>query len=345
MKVVNPSVAYVERENVSPYNFMEDVAKTCYLAERSEDPSTKKDFVTKLLMERHHLSIAEHWWLHYVLKEPRDTSSPHYDKLLQECRKIEANKRGRDGIDYLYRLWRTTRLRGTTYLSVPVRSMVEMGEWMSLLDKKDAGEYPMLSAMLYQFGVLYKPITPGYSERVGYRKRDDVSLFPLNPTFRDALPGYLFMRHSFHTLRFVCDRGVTHELVRHRMASFAQESTRYCNYSKDRFGSEVTFIRPCFWDEGSTKYMAWEQGCRTAEKWYLGLLADGASPQEARSILPHSVKAEIVVTANEIEWEHILDLRYEGTTGTMHPQMREVMGMAKVILLEKSEGRIGKWRR
>ena len=102
------------------------------------------------------------------------------------------------------------------------------------------------------------------------------------------------LEHINFSVKFVCDRGVSHELVRHRMASFAQESQRYCNYGKDKFGKEVTFIKPCFYDIGSKEFSIWEHACREAEKYYFELLKTGNRPEEARSVLPNSTKTEII---------------------------------------------------
>ena len=132
------------------------------------------------------------------------------------------------------------------------------------------------------------------------------------------------------SMKFVCDRGVSHEIVRHRLFSFAQESTRYCNYGKD---DEITVIEPCFWtgpyftfSTGECCHEAWEASCKFAEKTYLELINLGkASPQEARAVLPNSLKTEIVVTGNLREWRHFFRLR---TAKTAHPQMREVANMA-----------------
>ena len=130
------------------------------------------------------------------------------------------------------------------------------------------------------------------------------------------------IEHASATVRFVCDRGVTHELVRHRLASYSQESTRYANYSKDKFGSEITVIRPLFWKEGSPEYALWEQAMLDAERSYLALTEGGAKAQEARSVLPNSLKTEIVMTANLREWRHVFRLR---CAGPAHPQIREIM--------------------
>lgn len=140
------------------------------------------------------------------------------------------------------------------------------------------------------------------------------------------------IEHVSLTVRVICDRGVTHEIVRHRVASYSQESTRYCNYSSDKFGNELTFIKPCFWDEGSECYKLWEKSMKEVEDNYIKLINEGAKPQEARSILPNSIKTEIVMTMNLREWRHFFKLR---TDAAAHPQMREV---AFMILEKFKEG-------
>lgn len=129
------------------------------------------------------------------------------------------------------------------------------------------------------------------------------------------------LEHFSFSVKFICDRGVSHELVRHRVASFAQESTRYCNYGKT---GDVTFIRPLFFDEDSVEMDNWIDSCMKAEQLYNDFILIGRTPQEARSILPNSLKTEVVMTANLREWRHFFNLRAVGTTGKPHPQMREV---------------------
>jgi thymidylate synthase (FAD) len=130
------------------------------------------------------------------------------------------------------------------------------------------------------------------------------------------------MEHGVITVKIVCDRGVSHELVRHRIASFSQESTRYVNYSKDKQGGGITVIQPCFWGEGTAMFHEWKRACQQAEETYLAMLDNGAGPQEARSVLPNSLKTEIFVTANVREWQHIFELR---CAPAAHPSMREIM--------------------
>ena len=158
------------------------------------------------------------------------------------------------------------------------------------------------------------------------------------------------LEHASMTVVFTVDRGVSHESVRHRMASFAQESTRYCRYADDKFGNEITVIEPVFykdisdedkatlreWQHGNDlseaglnneqwRYLSWYELCLRAEQAYISMLNLGATPEEARSVLPTSMKTELVVTANMREWRHILNLRAAGVTGKPHPQMVEVM--------------------
>jgi len=134
------------------------------------------------------------------------------------------------------------------------------------------------------------------------------------------------LEHFSFTVKFICDRGVSHELelVRHRIASYSQESTRYCNYSKDDFGSEITVIEPCFLVPGTEAYDAWYRACLIAEQMYFKMLDLGCAPEEARAVLPNSLKTELVMTANIREWRHFLKLR---TSPAAHPQMREVANL------------------
>ena len=140
------------------------------------------------------------------------------------------------------------------------------------------------------------------------------------------------IEHASISFKIVCDRGVTHELVRHRIASYSQESTRFCDYTAGKFGGELTFIKPCFWSEDDENFLLWKATMAQLEKNYLTLRANGAKPEEARSILPNSLKTEIFVTMNLRELRHFLKLR---TAKAAHPQMREVALKIYKILVEK----------
>lgn len=130
--------------------------------------------------------------------------------------------------------------------------------------------------------------------------------------------------HCDLTVKFVTDRGISHEIVRHRIASFAQESTRYCNYTKDKFNNELTFIIPDFLEYGSEGFKIWKEQMKQAEKAYFAMIAVGHTPQEARDVLPTSIKTELIMTANLNEWRHFFKLRAANQTGKAHPQMLEI---------------------
>ena len=166
---------------------------------------------------------------------------------------------------------------------------------------------------------------------------DDITLYRCEPESRHELR---------YTVKFTCDRGVTHEFVRHRVFSFAQESTRYCNYSKGKFGEELTFIQPLWLDEELLKsYGSYHTVARSkspesifisnlnnAENDYMDLIALGWKPQEARAVLPNAIKAELVMTGFISDWEHFFYLR---TPMNAHPQARELA----IPLLEEFKNR------
>lgn len=133
------------------------------------------------------------------------------------------------------------------------------------------------------------------------------------------------IEHFTITVRVITDRGTTHQIVRHRLASYSQESTRYCNYSKDKFGNEITVIKPNF-DEDSLNYKNWKSCCEDSEIAYLHLLGDGATPEQARAVLPTCLKTELVMTMNTREWRHFLKMRLDKAA------QKEIRDLAQMIL-------------
>lgn len=219
---------------------------------------------------------------------------------------------------------------GTVYLKV--FNVIENSE---LIDKYKSNKYSVVKEGTEVYNchgdMLYgscKCITTNYRVLVENGWLDDLK--------------YICKPTEFHekriTVHFVCDRGVSHEFVRHRVMSFAQESTRYCNYSKDKFGNELTFIQPCWLDDERLKlYGPYHTVIRdkslesifiaslnNAEKDYIDLIDLGWKPQEARAVLPNSLKTELVVTGFVSDWNHFFDLRARGTTGAPHPQAKEL---------------------
>ena len=153
------------------------------------------------------------------------------------------------------------------------------------------------------------------------------------------------LEHSTLSIKFIVDRGITHELVRHRLASFSQESTRYCNYRNEKFGSECSFIgieNSISLDTHMKKLDSitinrivgeWYQAMSDAERHYNNMIELGASPQIARGVLPNSLKSELIITANYRQWRNILKLRVDKGA---HPQMREIT----ISLLKELQSKI-----
>ncbi|MDR0222164.1 MAG: FAD-dependent thymidylate synthase [Oscillospiraceae bacterium] len=157
--------------------------------------------------------------------------------------------------------------------------------------------------------------------RVCYKSEEKMGVKPSS----DFLKGIIsrghesVIEHEKITVYFVVDRGVSHEIVRHRIASYSQESTRYCNYTSEKFGNEITVVEPYFYSDDEKKYKIWEKACLTAENSYIELVKTG-SPQEARAVLPNSLKTEIAVTFNFREWRHFFKLR---CSKEAHPQIQQ----------------------
>ena len=130
------------------------------------------------------------------------------------------------------------------------------------------------------------------------------------------------LEHEKVSVRMYCDLGVYKDLTRHRIASFSIESTRYCNYGKDKFDNELKVIKPCNIEEGTKLYEKWKNACEAIEENYMEMSNEGALPDQLRMILPHSIAAEVTMTANIREWKHILELRASKHT---HPSIRQVL--------------------
>ncbi|PXF57483.1 MAG: FAD-dependent thymidylate synthase [Deltaproteobacteria bacterium] len=165
--------------------------------------------------------------------------------------------------------------------------------------------------------VLFEDLVP----RFGWVPQDGIVVRVLPSEEIENLPLEQLIRHRVLLVHLIINRAVSHELVRHRVASYLQESQRYCRYGEARFGGEVVFIRPCFFKEGSDEYLLWSDAMSQAEGIYLKLLKT-SSPQAARTALPNSCKTEIMVHATIEEWMHIMRLR---TSKAADPSMREIM--------------------
>lgn len=174
----------------------------------------------------------------------------------------------------------------------------------------------MVAFQVEHHGYLFEGVWDG-----GSGAANGISVRKLELDEVEKLPAELLLRHRYVGVMFTINRAVTHEIVRHRPCSYLQESQRYCRYSHEKFGNQVTFIKPMFYEKGTEEYALWQQAMEDTEKIYLKLL-ESSTPQAARTVLPNSCKTEIIVYCNLAEWKHIFKLR---TTKAAEPSMREVM--------------------
>lgn len=307
---------------------IELVARTCY---KSEDYITDLSCIKMInnLIKRKHYAMLEHASLVFEVD-----SESYYDtiRLVKDLESLNFDP-NLIGYDTFKSYLRFTE-HGKCIISGNIRA------WIEFLNQcvKTLGKIPLFLGEYLSYKKLennpsdiislFGDFLDVPSEDYIFKGKRDISCTRIFDLSSLSLEERLI--HQDLTVKFIVDRAVANELVRHRDCSFAQESTRFCNYSKDKFGNEITVIEPCFWikdrsEEDNTMHDYWVGVCEDSEAMYFQLLRNGATPQEARSVLPHSTKTEIFVTTNIREWIHILELRALGTTGKPHPQMEEVM--------------------
>lgn len=305
MRIIKPSVTLLSpipsTEEIDLLKRIEECGRICY---KSEDKITEDSCVKFVegLIKRGHEAVLEHASLIYQV----DT---HTAERFVGSRDYLEESTGFD------RFLRFTSEEGRHIVSGNIRA------WRDFMHayRMWAGFLPWFTQHIVQrYPVLFPEFRDASFEE--YR-RIKVSAVQLHPD--ELVTPLEKLVHCDRTVIYTCDRGVTHEIVRHRPASYCQESTRYCNYSGDKFGNEITVIEPCYLDESKhfLPYSAWADACQNAENQYFNMLKSGRSPQEARAVLPNSLKTELAMTTNLKEWRHFLKLR---CAPGAHPQMREV---------------------
>lgn len=301
MKLIESFVTVVPYED--PFIHIERIGRTCYKSLSDFTHETGVKFFNTLVKSKHY-SVLEHATFLFLL-DPKN--------VLGQLGNLEFI-RGKKYIEWT-RVSAPHDPYGRVILSGNLRAIKESGLYilMTPLLKK----YPELSTY---FG--YSIGSQDYSTEP-FRLITREEFFALKPN------QYELQRHLYTSIAFVTDRGVSHEMVRHRPASYSQESTRYCNYSKEKFGSELEFIRPANYDNWkSSQKISYERSLKVAESVYIDLIEQGVKPQFARGVLPTDVRTHIVMTANDKEWQHFFNLRSRGTTGSPHPNMKRVADIA-----------------
>lgn len=295
MKVIPPSYEILTAlDQQSMAVRIEACGRICYKSEEKIGPDSTEPFIRNIL-QRGHNSVGEMAVL---------TVKIGYDSEML----------GRQFFDLIPRYFSVDRLgKKELLVTGSVRAFRELYR-----DHQTVKMVKAVSAYLAErYPLFYFDLAP----KRGWVHQDGVEVVKLSLAEVDQLPANLLARHRAIAVKFIVNRAVTHELVRHRPCSFLQESQRYCRYDKEQFGNEVTFIKPLFFNPGSEEYRLWEEAMVATEKIYLQLL-NTASPQAARTVLPNSCKTELILYANLEEWMHIFRLR---TTPAAEPSMREVM--------------------
>ena len=214
---------------------------------------------------------------------------------------------------------------GTVYLTIPFDD-ISQEEFHTDTPKNNENGYKMsvIKDFIHNKYTKYAIHDMKYYITTNYRVIVENDWEDIMQEFQSECTEYHPKRRTF---KITCNRGVSHEFVRHRAFSFAQESQRYVNYSKDKFGKEIKVIKPLYFnDEFSLKYIHWKGACEDAEKRYFVLLANNATPQEAREVLPNATATELIMTGFESDWEHFFDLR---CAKDAHPQAQEIANTIK----------------
>lgn len=323
MRVVVPNIELMrsglEENFMTPEQFIEKVGRTCYKSEDKITEDSASKFVGNLI-KRGHEAMIEHWNL--IFK----TNVMWYEEIKSDWDNLMHN--GNYHVEEQLRPY--LRFSEWTYEDEP-RCIISgnMRAWRDYAKTciEGFGFMPNYMINVIQNAPIffpefrdYKPVMPLH----------DI-LIPI--TARDLIGDFEHDLHHDVTFKFICDRGVSHEIVRHRTSSFAQESTRYCNYSGEKFDKCITVVEPRFIGDAYLEnkndiIMAWERACVNAEAEYFKLLELGCTPQEARSVLPNSLKTEVIMTTNLNGWKHFFGLR---CAPDAHPDIQVVANMAKEL--------------
>lgn len=292
MKIVKPSIEFwgeVPTDYDSAIRFIEKAGRTCYKSEDKITPDSAEKFVRKLIAAGH-LAMVEH--SNFVVRTSEGEEYQYYDLQAVAGKYLTVFDDGK----YYY-------IGG---------NLTAWSQRCSSYSSEDAN---------VPFEAVFVPFLEVYGTLFGLQQYDEDLcgdyLSDWQPCPHNEIPKEL----RRYTVKFICDRGVSHELVRHRPCSFAQESTRYVNYG----GKDMEFIEPAGFEEWPQMAIdTFKSACRQAEHNYGGLIIDGLKPQQARAVLPNALKTEVVVTADVAEWAHIRNLR---TAPAAQPDMQRVMGL------------------
>ncbi len=307
MKIIKPNVQIIDDQN--PFIKIEKAARTCYKSEANITSDSAIKMYDRLV-NSNHTAMLEHATFVFTVSS----------RVYADC--LEAK----------YLNCTETKWFTSVHCPAVVRCLVS-GNLRAI---NESGIVELLDALYlvdkrYVYAEGYKSDHNDDLDKYREAKLIDFENNIQNKTSEEI------EAHRYTTMKFITDRGVTHEIVRHREFSFAQESTRYVNYNKDKFGGgNINFIEPYEFDKWTPDMQGYFcNTCYKCEEGYNDMIKAGATPQQARAILPNAIKTEIIVTGNDKEWGHFFNLRSRGTTGAPHPDMKRVADMALVLYNHK----------
>lgn len=292
MKIVKAGFVVEERDELrGGLKIIERAGRTCYKSEDHTRPDSAERFVEKCIRS-HHDAMLEHGDYIFLIDDKHI-----YDNVAEGLQMI------RDAGDQAPML-EMTCINNRPIVSGNIRAWRELFGYASL-------------AGAYFIGHMDSIYTQGFFDS-GMQPDPRVKQI----RYADLIDRKEKLTHQRMTVRWIVDRGVSHEFVRHRKMSFAQESTRYCNYSGDKFDNEISVIEPFYLQHEDLSL--WKRSTMSDEVAYMHLIRGGRTPQEARTVLPTSTKTELVMTGNLRTWQHFFDLRSAEKTGKAHPQAKQV---------------------
>lgn len=313
---------------------IEKIARTCY---KSEDKITDTSCVKIIenLKNRKHWAMLEH----YVFDIRVDSNTANEVARLKSAAQYHCNidTTLTNSIKFLNITQgpATIGRRPRYILSTSATTINYIGEAIDRSEDYISHDMPHINSLRWFLYNKYPELIIKPNNGMSVNPNDLKKFMFMTQDEVNNLDPYQRMYHEYMTVKFIVDRGVSHEIVRHRMASYAQESTRYCNYAKNGFGGEITVINPIMFRPNTNKYDVWKRACKNAEHEYFELLRSEATPQEARSVLPNSLKTELVMTTYLQEWVHFFKMRVPTAA---HIQMREVsIPLFKQVINNKPE--------
>ena len=291
MELIEPSVEMITERDI--YKRIELAGRTCYKSEDKIKADSAKKFV-KAMIKSNHTAMLEH------ASRVFQVDSYFVWETIKRCNRRYLN---------------LTECYVPTGYNNQERRLLVSGNIRAI----NESENPFLLEAMVNAG--YSDVVYGDS-KVEKDKEYDVDVRVVNLVDLENIQKAEILNHYYPSFRCITDRAVTHEMVRHRPASFAQESQRYVNYEKK---GGVQFIKPYWFDSASTdEKISFKFSLQNSEGIYKELIEAGLKPQEARGVLPNATKTEIVMTAPMYEWQHFLNLRYFGTTGAPHPDIKKI---------------------